>query len=69
MPKRIWIKISVDTLLADIAYKEANGFDFEARVLKGLIRMTTHEKEVFETYLASCKASKARRDAGYPPTK
>jgi len=64
--KRIWLKISVDGLLSKIAYAEANGFDFEAKTLKGLITMTKDEERGYKTMLDSCIALKKRREQGYP---
>lgn len=64
--KRIWLKISVDGLLSSIAWKEANGYDFEAKALKDLITMTPEEKKTYENFLESCKVLKLRREAGYP---
>ena len=64
--KRIWLKISIDSLLQSIAYKEANGYGFEAATLKGLITMTKKEKYTYENYLKSCIESKERRLQGYP---
>jgi hypothetical protein len=69
MAKRIWIKLSVDRLLNEIAWKEANGYDFEAATLKSLFVMTKQEMALYHTYLKSCKAAKKRREEGYPDTK
>lgn len=66
MANRVWLKISVETLLQSIAYKEANGFDFEADTLKSIISMTKYEQEMYQRFLESNIASRERRLAGYP---